>query len=1738
MPALANNEFFTVTTQITGVTETIAEPNLVGISSGVDGGNALVVSYGGGGGGAASTTPVGTQLPPIVQDTPGTINSDQFSYLFITANQPGASIFVNGINTFKVTPDRVNIILSEILLEPNGTKEITLQKEGFISNEKYVVDVVRNDSFNFTIQNIDVNPYSSLFGYQTIPSYNPITGEQLSGTDFTSGTNQFLGVQSPSGVDFRGGANFSYSQVRYGSVNPYQLRVRYYINDIEQSFVYNALDTNININFDLSLKRTRDIPIEPIDDTLKLTITVDEDDRVVVIKNTQESITLKQGLNTLIGKKDDVFTMSSINLNKFKIIKIETSALGKETLTNQVSDDSLLGFRRNVEESVSGRIVLDTDYNVVIQTDVVTQFIKPIPQIELANPEIDRVYNINTKSDVPIGVINIGQGLETITVYVNDKKFVFDNLDSYNLTAEERLYARIAPIGLTIPESAFATIGVYKVLIIPSNTERNGEPINLIYRVVDEIFVGIPDIRNIRYPQELRGPDYVGYDVPFTISFTSINADYVRIYAGESYYQVAKEGNVQLNVKTILEKLNSKYSENDELISFQLSLIPYNTSGKEIVVGKEEVITIKFIKGKLTIPRSVALNRIAEGFKEQIDKIEPEADTSKYLTHLLHFGGGDNKVITTWTGSEGTIILKLYEPLPTNVQENTQVWISKPQSDAIIETSTLIPDLKEYCTPLKGPNFSLEQDNGIGYKVFDDLFASGSISSTDLLNNYIESVGINTKQINVDYASGSDYLFSNFTNFSSAEERVNNFIFKIELIENYQARYDGLANSNISNSNWTSSISVTNEATRTIDSIHEIKRTFDGFENWLYTDVSSSLSYPKTNGVPKASTTNDVKNWYNTILNSAANFDKNNPNYIVNNIPEFIKDDYENEDFITFLDMIGYHFDTIWTAINGLNKNKQLTEDPTKGMMNKMVYHMLESMGWEGRRAFDSQFLWEYALGKYKDGTQKYSKPLYKANEEVWRRILNNLPYLLKHKGTSRAMKAIMACYGVPQSMLTIMEFGGPQNPSENGTTEFTFDDRTAAINLVSTSSIRIPWHTTPSTGEYPATIEFRFKPSEIVSKATLISGSEWTLDLVKTTGSFGKLEFNFGGNDALAPYFATTGPGTPYIVSTITYAFGPDLKTGSLDFPISTEYYSNVAINRYNYAGSNTLYEVWMGTSDGQRIITSVSMSILYNDNQWETGSNILIGGDGYTGSIDEFRLWKVPLEKSKFDNHVKFPDAINGNSYTASTADLLFRLDFEYPKNRIIDPNIKNVAINTEYGESYGYAQNSHYAPTYPYQYTPYDRTVTANVPSLGYTYGNKIRFEDIELVGDLSYKARATKKSFDRAPIDSSRLGLFFSPMKELNMDILKAFGDFNIDNYIGDPSDDYKENYSELENLREYYFERLDRNIYEYIQLVRYIDKSLFDVLADLAPARAKISKGLLIEPHFLERSKTRWDKPQSERGDYDTSINIENNNQIEFSYDTYDANLDAKDGTSIQYEISNWDSEINIGDETVLETETPFYDTNIDYNSEEFLEAEAPMYDVSIQAPTGETLTGEYDSFQSQQIGMDKNSLANLGFGLFGIGGKTKVVNYDEVFGNTSSSIQNVYVTKNQYSYKVPTQVAGWPVNGAQLGDKVIYEDVSVTAYNYKISIVPLNTSVNTGGDVVESIPLNGYLPTHYKFVNGLGEGLQRSYFKGSQQTAATTPDGLGPVETFTTNPNILRVAKTGRGSGEPILEVD
>jgi hypothetical protein len=374
----------------------------------------------------------------------------------------------------------------------------------------------------------------------------------------------------------------------------------------------------------------------------------------------------------------------------------------------------------------------------------------------------------------------------------------------------------------------------------------------------------------------------------------------------------------------------------------------------------------------------------------------------------------------------------------------------------------------------------------------------------------------------------------------------------------------------------------------------------------------------------------------------------------------------------------------------------------------------------------------------------------------------------------------------------------------------------------------------------------------------------------------------------------------------------------------------------------------------------------------------------------------------------------------------------------------------------------------------------------------------------------------------------------------MDILKVLGDFNIDNYIGDPSDEYKNTYSQLDTLRHYYFERLDgRDIYEYIRLVKYIDKSLFEVLSDLAPARTNISKGLLIEPHFLERSKIKWDRPESLRNDFETSIDTREDAFLNGESIPKDAHINAEEVSSLSYELNNYDTIVDANDITILEGLNGGYTSEIDYDFG-IIESDYPTLpktgSINIVVSSGATLTGDYVN-KFQQIGMDKNSLANIGYGLYAIKGNTVYKDYDGLFGNTeiTGSRKSVFLVKETKSLKVKTQVSGYP---ATTSGPVIYETITTHYDKYAVSILPFSGSITVAGDIAQVTAVNGYLPTHYRFTNNLSEGMRRSFHNGSFQTATTTPDGLSPVETFSTNPNILRVAKTGRGSGEPILEVD
>jgi hypothetical protein len=1293
--------------------------------------------------------------------------------------------------------------------------------------------------------------------------------------------------------------------------------------------------------------------------------------------------------------------------------------------------------------------------------------------------------------------------------------------------------------------------------------------IGLTINVVDEVSVKVPDIRSITYPKLVRGADFIGYDVDFQISFNSVHASYIKLFIGKStdFIRVSPNDSrdipgiterrpsrnksvVTLNVKDLIERYNVELFDEGDKVKIPIRLIPVNEDSREVVEGKVERIPIIFDKGDFNIPRQVAINRLAEGFISQFSNCQ--FDESNYLTNLLHLGDGNNQVITTWVGSENSLILKLYEPLPANITTNQKVWITKIQSKPIIDTISLVGDGDLSCPPLQGPNFSLEVDTGLGYQVFDDLLASDSVTNTSLIQKYITNTGIDTEKLNIQYANGSNFNFDKFIHFGSAEERIKNFWYKIELLESYQAKYiqltttqielgfilaegtgqDGYiivteSDDNLQLDGTTTTAVTAVESTKQLDNINNLIGSFDGFENYLYTSTSD-IGYPKSGNSILPSTDSLSIAWYNSAVTDASLFDKNNVDYLNNNLPEFIREDYQNEDFMLFMDMLGHHFDVIWVYINGLNNLRKPEHKSDLGFSNDLVYSLLESLGWEGKKAYDSQNLWEYALGQYRDGTQKYGRSLKDANEEIWRRVINNLPYLLKHKGTSRSLKAVMACYGVPQSLLTIMEFGGPTDPTDGGTQPFTFEDRTSALVFEGSQNIELPWNGSVLDADNgDITMEMNVKFNESVNhnliKSTDGTDTYFELEAIQTTGSFGKIKFSVSSSSDIH----------------------------SLEIPESKIFdgkYKTIAVTKDVDTNSSSSINLYLKESSNDRLIINKNVSLFTSASLDWTSSDTLFLASSASLAMDEFRLWKDSLDDNIITTHTKQPDSIAGNNYTASSEDMLVRFDFEYPKNRFEDSSILNVALSTEYGVSTGTLNNFSDESTYPYNHEVYERSVTAQVPSLGFNQADKIRFESQTLVNDLSYKVRATKKSLDRAPVDSSRLGLFFSPIKELNMDIIKSFGNFNIDNYIGAPEDEYKYEYTELKDVRDYYFQRLNRDIYEYIRLIRYIDKSLFDVLEDLVPARAKVSKGLLIEPHYLERSKTKWGKPTSEVqhanliGDFQSNVivaSIEDKKDIylESTYTKVEANVDGDTDTNLSYQYDNYDANVDGDTDVNLASTNPQYDSIIDVEDDTNLLGNYLTYNSEILVPDGSKVDALVIENTFQQIGMDPNSLSNAGFGLYAPTSATSSVDTIDINGNITSSRKLVFKTKEEYIEKISVQTKGYPATSNN--EQVEYELQDVTKYRSKVTILPIgSTPPSVGNEITEVIPLNGYFPTHYRYKNNLSQGLKNSFFEGSKQTSSTTPDGLGPVETFTTNPNILRVADTGRGSGEPILEVD
>ena len=951
-----------------------------------------------------------------------------------------------------------------------------------------------------------------------------------------------------------------------------------------------------------------------------------------------------------------------------------------------------------------------------------------------------------------------------------------------------------------------------------------------------------------------------------------------------------------------------------------------------------------------------------------------------YPDFYLNFG--DNRTVIgvniafALAFDESSILIKLYEPLPDIFTEKDTFWlVDKLSEPATYNIDIQIPASETITSDsLRGPNYSIAVSEQVGqtieYTSLGSLFNNSLSSSYRQLKSLVEEKGYD---INVDYAD-----FNQFIHFSSAVERISNFTYKIQLIEQYNSDIVSLNNITGNTNTISSSVSLLQ------NKIDDIIEKFDGYEYYLYYETGSNV-WPKSSANKPYNlysyTSSQAINWIggvntiptattHSILFSGSVYDSQNKDYLLNTIPLYLKEDPNNEPYQIFLSMIGQHFDNIWIYVKDITNRYQADNSLDKGISRDEVSDALKDLGiklYTNTNISDNIFYSLIGVGPTDSllpptgsevittyvTSSEDTMPADDITTEYYKRIYHNIPYLLKTKGTRTGLRALINCFGIPDTILRINEFGGSDKLSS--TPDLIQDDFVVSYWNKNNNYINVPWG--PSQYVYlsssystvvPDTIEFNFR--NISGYPT--SSTYYTQSLFQV-GTYQDVQF--GVNLQYNP--TSSIPNTPneyygqarlYLSGSYGYAVSNPISLpffdptqwwnlmikrevggiGGLNITNNNTYTLSIKNALYNQNGGNNI-----GFTGSSNIIVDGSVSSSYN-NSWQNyytdiylfngylggfDSNNLLSQNGvkYQGLLHEFKYWVETISESIQTIHTQNINSYNGNDPTSSQFTLIYRLPLgntqQYPieEETIITDYNYNGGILRKYNISASNISSIHPAISGTF-YIPSTNTYTSNIGSFRKTgeivsYGmynttgskefiseqiytlvatpstglnqkvnNKINIvQEREISGSLLSKYITTQIYNDDISKNSYDIEVGFSPADLMDTDITNQLGYFNIDEYIGKPSDQYEDTYQDLNTLRNTYFQKYISSfkLWDFVRLIKYYDNSLFKMIKDWVPAKANLTTGIIVKSHILERPKYKRNEPIFNFSEYTGSIEM-------------------------------------------------------------------------------------------------------------------------------------------------------------------------------------------------------------------------------------------------------------------------
>ena len=872
------------------------------------------------------------------------------------------------------------------------------------------------------------------------------------------------------------------------------------------------------------------------------------------------------------------------------------------------------------------------------------------------------------------------------------------------------------------------------------------------------------------------------------------------------------------------------------------------------------------------------------------------SNTSFYFNDFyLNFGNNLLLVANNIQVNPNTddILINLYNPLPSNLTINSDFWVVTKIANSLAFNIMFTPEpiLPPAVTfNIKGPNFNINtQDrinNTTNYTDYTSLLSNQLTSSVNQIKSYLNEKSIN---ISVDYTN-----FSDFVHFSSAEQRINNFYYKIQQIEGYSSSIANLTT-------VTSSLGSINIFE---DKITDIIKNFDEYEYYMYYE-SSSYAWPKSNNtVPYrlySSSNAIVTTWLEDRLTSASIYDENNQDYLYYSIPEYVTNDIRNSAYVAFAQLVGQHYDSIWTYYKDVTNRYNADNRLDYGISKDLVAEALKSFGVKiYQNNFTSGDLFNAFTGFNTGSTginltptgsdliTSYITASYEAsvtpiddyNKEIYKRIYHNLPYLAKTKGTIPGLRALINCFGVPDTVLRISEFGG--RDKDTSTYDY-FDQQFDYAAEASASSVIItPWLLntvwSASINEFKASsVQFRFKTSDFDTGSNY---QIWSLNTGPTTPPSASLVLRYSGSGLTTGSYSGSSVNPYYQHAYLTFypKVNDIVNTASVYLPFFDHGWWSVMINKFQdtytlYASNKLYYDGY----DGNQIGYLASSSVVLANTSWTGSSSVSvfvsssssIGGTTYsrfTGSLQEIRYWIKTGSVDSFKDYVMNPQSIDYSGEVLYDDYLVFRLPLGgdlYTGSQSVHPRITGSWAST------GSFISSNNATLTNVTFKPNTETRFLNSPIIGLRgrVTDKIQIVSSSLpTGSVLSQYTSIEQSYPSLGSESpdvNMLEVAFSPQNEVNDDIISSLGYFNIGEYIGDPRQvtSSATSYPDLNTLSNNFFQKYfdTYDLKDYVRLIKYFDNSLFKMIKDFVPARTSLTTGVVIKQHLLERNK--YPQPQ-------------------------------------------------------------------------------------------------------------------------------------------------------------------------------------------------------------------------------------------------------------------------------------